>query len=496
MYSDINLNCCVILCHIILCYIIFLLINSIYANFNYTIEFDNQTDSSVNCILNYDGKLYKSVIVQEILPLDLGLSLSSNSDSNLNTEPIDLKKLINIIELISKGKLHNYSVKFLHKIIMPSDLTMVIEYNCGSGSVNWTKQIYFTEYEENILEKYHRRLRQEGEKLKKEQDEREQKINEIMEEMRLEGQEEIKLLRILDKFNSKDLPTFNVGCNVRENYIRKFQFTLEELKELKKLKKFNLNELVAISIQLHEDLIWIQKYVYGNENTNPFVDYIYDNYIENNKVLNIIDDLKKKIKKISKSDYNYSYSSAKSKIFQKQIKGLLCLTNHFDTQMEYDKLVFKVRINKPREYYYINYEEFLDLFDTDGKRDYKNFIFSDNLASDCIILDKTNEECLAYKYYFHPWHIWDRAKLEKLSFLKITNKFIKPIEYVCSNSHSEIKSPNYFYLMEQDIILSRKEISQNKYNCIRTQPIDDVDFDKFSIVAQVIIKLIEFIMQE
>lgn len=518
------------------------------TNNNYTISLNSSDSNAIICTLNYDNRLWTSIISSDILT------------SNM----IDLNRFLNIIKIYPTGTLQNYSVKFLHKVQQISILIMIVKYDCNF--ICWVEQIIFTQqksssnmtisnHNENILTEYEKKLKQERQErqnaIKRERKEQQKKLCAENEKKKLQEQENLKLIRILNYFNSKDLPEFNIGRNasypswhfehgriktiygnseplqyfypgsINDSFCSrtieysvggKFQFTLENLQELKKLNSDKLN---TIRTTLCEDLIWIEKYVYGDENTKPFVDYIYDNYIENNKLLNIIDDLRNKIDKIPKCTNYQCDGQCNWHMYDhlKQLNALLCLTdycgktfisNHCNismsghriknefTSIQLSDLDIKLRINKLREYYYINYEEFLDLFGT--KHPQYGHEFQYRTLQNITNLDSQNNsrDYSANDYYYNFWHIWDREKLEKLSFLKITNKFIQPVSYVY-NDYGEQNASDYFYEMEKRFILSHK--TRGIAN-IRATIINNEDFDKFVKIAKIIIELIEFMMSE
>lgn len=107
--------------------------------------------------------------------------------------------------------------------------------------------------------------------------------------------------------------------------------------------------------------LWIWKYVYGFKNSNPFVKYVYDNYSNLEKIYN------EKLDKINK-EYPYPFHSLQ------HCNPQQCSHGYTKPLLDKEKSIIKRELNiypniiqniknKTREYYYVNYDEFLDLFE-------------------------------------------------------------------------------------------------------------------------------------
>ena len=84
----------------------------------------------------------------------------------------------------------------------------------------------------------------------------------------------------------------------------KIKLTFDTISKIKSLPICNLYDIYK---KLNDDLIWINKYVFGYDNQHPYVDYVFDYFIDNFDLIENNQELK--------------------------------------------------QINKPREYYYVNFEE-------------------------------------------------------------------------------------------------------------------------------------------
>lgn len=301
---------------------------------------------------------------------------------------------------------------------------------------------------------------------------KEEKDKKSTKEKKRQEQEDKELERIDAMFNAKYLPSLNSGYTETCGYygerswnsygIYKFKFNLNIIKNIN--NKY-IGDLFVKYKKLCEDLIWIQKYVYGNKESKPFVDYIFD-YKEKN-----------------------------------------CIDQE-------TKNIYKKIGSKSREYYYVNYEEFLDLFGTKNEHGMRYFetgkkawmvhrrINLDSIHVDNIKDSEYGEE-YGNGYYSHIFHKFDREKLLMLNFLVDISNFVGIISKLgtCLSSCGQIiyhtdKHKNYYGT--GDLIMDH--INFIKWGMTdgyrRSKLVSPTNFDDLIKIGKVIVDLVEFIRPE
>jgi hypothetical protein len=221
-------------------------------------------------------------------------------------------------------------------------------------------------YRERMLEKFEyeqelKKVEREN-KLQKERLKKDELEKEIQIKKQLQEQENIKLERILTMFNSKNTETFTYGNfhtgNYGMNSNRNTHFTFTKIGEhdyifsldfLKNLINLNKDLLLQKYEKLAQDYIWIKKYVFG-EGTNPFIEFIFDEFIPD--MTNI---LEKNLEKIKQDDITVANVDRYS---GKNWSGRSAYDNiHLKSQV---KLINKIKETelKSKEYYITNYDDF------------------------------------------------------------------------------------------------------------------------------------------
>ncbi len=278
------------------------------------------------------------------------------------------------------------------------------------------------------------RFRREEERRRNEQAEqirieREQQRKRQQEErIRIEQQRirDAELNDVVRMFNSK-MPVMvgkyqyttprDCNCLPNYNYIitppTKYHINLSLLKSI---EQENLQTISDIHKSIVDDIFWIKKYVFGNEDSKPFVDFVFDYYID--KLDNIIEEKEEYIRKKDRlNNWNMNQYFNEKKLEN-------------DILASYKKLK---AIDKTREYYYINYE--------DSFFDYKKR-YSRNV-------------CWTYSP-FEPHHKWMAEQEAKI------NKFLKKfIDKYNLKLTVQIDDPNPYWGPRPKINLDLLESHKN-----------------------------------
>lgn len=328
-------------------------------------------------------------------------------------------------------------------------------------------------------------------------EQREQTIINVIEKGRQE-QEDRELERIVTMFNTKDLPILISGWKSgidgktfwNDYCAVKFQFNINIIKNIKSI---DVGELLKKYKELCEDLIWIQKYVYGFGDSKPFVDYIYD-YKEINCIDSDIKNIEEQITEFRLHIRGNSDNCQSLNRLNLIIEELINLKKIFDI------------IIKPREYYYINYEDFLDLFGNKNELGIREFITGGIPDYHPINLDSYTS-CVFYQgngysanqYYFNKFHIFDREKKDKLNFLISFCESVGIIKHLgtflssCGIPIFSYQTSNYYGkgdLIKDHIELINWNMSEGPY-CRRL--VKSEDFNDIYKLGKIIVELIEFV---
>lgn len=222
-----------------------------------------------------DGYTYERA---SIIDLKDNLSPMTRQPINKNKLIVNraLKDLINIF--IEKNNIKKYS-----KIpdTKQNDTNNTNNLNNTNNATNLFQQLQRDRM--GLLNKFEaeqeEKKRQQQEAIRLEQEKKYKKEYEEYEKKKKALDEIPQLERIIKMFNTKveDIPAFQIGkknmyLTWQKAKSKNFSFSLQMICAIKKM---NINNLFQIYKKICEDLMWIQKYVYGDEN-NPFVNYIFD----------------------------------------------------------------------------------------------------------------------------------------------------------------------------------------------------------------------------
>ena len=292
-----------------------------------------------------DGYTYER---ENILALSHGISPMTRQPINKSIL-IPNRAIVDAVAKFLKNKQERkkinmwlYIIKFLN-IIKNARIIKNIIIN-GDIIIKFFKNYIKTDYHikkhhESLFEKFER------EQIKKEQTIREAIHQEQEEKLKKqkERQENIQLKRLVYYFNSK-MPSLlgsfisnsqNGNGFIGRGYIMstKIKTTLADILRIKKLP---INKLYDIYKKLNDELIWIKKYVFGYGSQHPYVDYVFDHYINN------LDSL------ILRTKESIKYADCIHD------RHHLSICMHVEELNELERLKY---MNKPREYYYVNFEE-------------------------------------------------------------------------------------------------------------------------------------------
>ena len=258
----------------------------------------------------------------------------------------------------------------LHNLIPNRNLKNSIErYKVTENkqSVNMSKLEMF-EYEQKI-KRQEMLVRLEKEKIEKDKRNKEELERKRI-ERHIEMEENLQLNRIINMFNAQSKRVFNYGGiqiyrNGMNQFVnstyeliskgqQKYQFTTDMIKYIKNISKTTLTEKYN---KLMSDYLFVNKYVIG-EGSNPFIEFVFDEIVENNIYL--------------EGELNHMEK------IQKQINHLLEIRQRgtgwggttYDNldglQNNKKELLKKIDIineiksmtRKTKEYYIVNYEDF------------------------------------------------------------------------------------------------------------------------------------------
>ena len=162
-----------------------------------------------------------------------------------------------------------------------------------------------------------------------------------------EEQEKQQIERLVPMFNSK-MPSLTgsikVGCqNGTGNiYIYPVPNTRLQISSdiINRIKNENTDVLFGMYKKIIQDFIWIKKYVIGNGIANPYVDFVFDNYIDNLDTL--ITRKEQEIEQRNKTNsWNINQYFNEKQMKEQELNVLTGLKN--------------IKAN-PRVYYYVNFD--------------------------------------------------------------------------------------------------------------------------------------------
>lgn len=460
----------------------------------------------VEPVICQDGFTYERKSIVDLIKL-------KKNSSPMTREPMDLNIVIPNMAL--KQIIETYAKTNCIKLKKSSNNTVLTNstnstYDENLANLQRQRESMLEKYEGEQKEKYRTRAmaieREKQEQRKKQQEEKERKLQ--------IAREKHELQRVANMFNSRDLPILHAGgIQLINNNIhywvefikKKFVF---DVNVLLKIKHANINELYRHYTKLCNDIIWIKKYVYASKDTKPFVDYVYDFWNDENKLDDIIDKLKIQINSEPKdcsSHRTYCLVCSicnKKQALEAELKEYTKLKNN---------LTF---LRKPREYYYVNYEEFLNTYKSQCQ--YTNQIYHRGPLYDSFHTTEIRacnspvETYFGNKAFYNIYHIWDREQLDKINFFVNIAKYIGLINNNDTNYQIKCCGIRMDEKTEEEI---RRIYRNGTYECIldhiqyilfkknafinrRFQLMFSSDFDDLIKIGMVIVELIEFIRPE
>jgi hypothetical protein len=273
-------------------------------------------------------------------------------------------RISNCISPITRQKID------LHNLIPNRNLKNSIErYKVTENkqTVNMSKLEMF-EYEQKIKrqEMLDRLKREKIEKDKRDKEELERKKI----ERHIEMEENLQLNRIINMFNTQSNGVFNYGgikiyingMNQWENTSyeliskgqQKYQFTTDMIKYIKNISRTTLTEKYD---KLMSDYLFVNKYVIG-EDSNPFIEFVFDEFVENNSYLegelNHIEEIQKQINHLL--EFRNRGTGWGGTVYD----NLDSLENNKKELLKKIDMIneIKNKIHKTKEYYIVNYEDF------------------------------------------------------------------------------------------------------------------------------------------
>ncbi len=359
-------------------------------------------------------------------------------------------------------------------------------------------------------------VKEREEKAKKQLEKEELERKELEEKKRKE-QKKLELERkkneLIATFNSKDLPIFNLGYyetneyNGVEQWIGcstcKFKFSANIIDNI---KNANTNEMDLHYKKLCLDLEWIEKYICTNKDSKSFVDYVY--YYKEKSIENKISFIETLINqnKLSHSEFNQCANNCdylnKISELSIQLKELIKLNKSFE------------KITNPREYYYQNYKELLNIL---GIKDFYHLkeierggiSFPKNLPINLDSINSSSDYC-GNQYYYHILHEFDREKLNKIDFLIGICNYLGDLGSIKVESHGLNGNMKKISCCEQSFILNNylgtgnliidhinyiksKMITNKNSIPIRQQIFTSFDFNEFFKFGKILVELIKSI---
>ena len=264
----------------------------------------------------------------------------------------------------------------LNNLIPNRNLKNAIErYKLLDNKNNIKKSFYMSklekfEYEQKIKnQELQDKLKRE--KIEKEKRDKEEMIRKQNERL-IEIEENKKLNRIINMFNSQVMGIFNYGgiqlcrngMNQSENTTyqliskgeKKYKFTIDIIKHIKNTNKDIITEKYN---KLMKDYLFVIKYAIGKD-SNPFVEFVFNEFIENNNYLEgelkNMEDIQKQINHLlelrSRAAWGNVYDNLSNlEINKKELLKKIDIINEIKNK----KL-------KTKEYYIVNYEDFCKEF--------------------------------------------------------------------------------------------------------------------------------------
>ena len=277
-----------------------------------------------------------------------------------------------------------------------------------------------------------------------------------------------KTREIIETYNSLYIPSFMFGkintklkSKIKAKRV-KFIFTSDIVSNI---NKTNITDLKNICNKVQQNIEWINKYVIGNENTKPLVDYVFD--FKDIFQEYIYHFLQKQIKEFSKKQTNSS-KSTKSSLSS---IGILHNSNLCNLMQKiYDEYTICIKnITQSREYYYGNYVEFINTFDS------MNLNILTNKKDIYPNIDD-----------FHILNSYNKEKINKLSFLNDFKVLIPNVAYYCGENEMNTYYSAYLFDSHIENLLFKKTLHQftNNINIVSN------DFKDLLYFAKIFLNLI------
>ena len=301
-----------------------------------------------------------------------------------------------------------------------------------------------------------------------------------------ECEEEKKLCKIVNIFNSKDIKPIITGFVFENSFLKcsksepqKFHINLSMVK---KIKNDNVLNLYKYYKNISEDYDWLIKYAFGKGEEKPYVNFIFDYYIDN------IDTLIKDAKK----DLDVELKNPSPDYKSHQPKKSFILSRNLDTLKK-----LKNNVKNTKEYYYVNNSPDLPY---PGTKDPNN-----NYGRSSNELSLSNNFVKEWmKHIEHKIHTFMKTFLD-LYDIDDTSPFniFKNIDNVyISNKKIQIKNPLNKSIIQIDLIEGHKNFIMYNVQTGFIQRGDWVrykrtyvkkDLEGLLSIAIVILELIEFL---
>jgi hypothetical protein len=283
-----------------------------------------------------DGYTYERVAIMGI----------SNSLSPMTRQPI------NKSNLIPNRALKQYIEKFTSGLATSCTKPLTPEQTQAKklAELEREKLKKLAEFQQEQIKKKEEERQARLEAIRKEREEKAKREAEarVQEQKRRQEQSELQMIYHMVSGKLPELETGYVygdgtGFNqTPENDC--FYSTVSKCKlsmdTLEKIKREDINVVKKIYQKIKSDIEWIEKYGVGIEEFNPYVDYVFDHFIDSNQIDDMID---KKEKEIKSRDSTNSWNC--NMYFNEKAHNELILNDYKS---------IKAQFTKSREYYYVN----------------------------------------------------------------------------------------------------------------------------------------------
>ncbi len=275
-----------------------------------------------------DGYTYERVAIMGI----------SNSLSPMTRQPI------NKSNLIPNRALKQYIEKFTSGLNIPLTPEQIQAKKLAELEREKLKKL--AEFQQEQIKKKEEERQARLEAIRKEREEKAKREAEarVQEQKGRQEQSELQMIYHMVSGKLPELETgYSYGCpsgsghNCFYSTVSKCKLSIDTLE---KIKRGDINVVKKIYQKIKSDIEWIEKYGVGSEEFNPYVDYVFDHFIDSNQIDDMID---KKEKEIKSRDSTNSWNC--NQYFNEKAHNELILN---------DYKAIKAQFTRSREYYYVN----------------------------------------------------------------------------------------------------------------------------------------------